>query len=296
VALRARQHRGVAEFENVAPESLFRLGEAHFDFQCFPVRGRDLTAPGSAVIFASRNRHQQSSDVGDRQTMVHVDMPQSVPRQRRNLRLLQVLNDRQTACGLDRGEAGDPVVEAPRQQDADHPVAECEGCRAEQRIDGGPEAILSRAERQAHPSASLDQQMAIDRRHVHHARLKLHAVLGMLHLKGTCMGENLGKQAGSGRRGVDHDEHCHRDVTRQGADQRQHRFYTAGGPSDHNHIAFRHCAPPLHPIKQNAPAGNSSSSIQTFFVPSSSRAAIARRSITSSAPSPTSMATASPWF
>jgi hypothetical protein len=77
--------------------------------------------------------------------MIDVDVLEGVAGHAGIQRVLGVLDHRDPAARLDRHQPGGAVVEGARQDHPDHPGRVLAGGAAEQRVDGGPVAVLPRA-------------------------------------------------------------------------------------------------------------------------------------------------------
>ena len=158
--------------------------------------GRRLAAPdvGLPEVFRDGLGHL----VG-RQDVIHQPGGDGAARHVAVLGGLRVLRDGQPAAAPDRPHAQGPVRAGPGKEDADRPLLPVFGQRAEEEVDGHPNAVLlDRLGQVEH--AIADAQVLIGRDDVHAVGFDRHAVLRLHDLHARVLGQQF-RQAGSRGRG-----------------------------------------------------------------------------------------------
>jgi hypothetical protein len=103
--------RGVRRLFDACIDRVLRLGDLHFDLH-HVWTGVVITGARAAV-----NRLQQGRDVGEREPMVDVHVPQRIERHGGKRRLVGILHDSDTAELLDGPQPGCAIVEVAGQDD-----------------------------------------------------------------------------------------------------------------------------------------------------------------------------------
>src|SRR5437879_5008365 len=106
----------------------------------------------------------------------------------------RVLDDHQSAPGLDSKGPGGAVIERPAQNYGDDPGAKIAGCAAEERIDRRPMAVLAGAFGEMN-AAVADQQMLIGWSHISFAGLDFLAIRWRNDRQRIAPGKNLSQRA-----------------------------------------------------------------------------------------------------
>lgn len=226
-----------------------RLAETHHAaFESRPIfaRNRDLDLDlfrHKVVPFFRRRPGEAREMCGDSargQTVIHIDVAQGVARHRRHDRVKRVLHDRHAAELFDGAKPRGSVVEVAGQNHADDTIAAGVRRRTEQRIDRRTEAVLFRSARDAQIIAALDEQVMIRRRDVDVRVLDALAVERVRRGQATGARQNLRQKAGSGRRGVQHDENRGGQIGGQPRDDLLQRLYAACGRAEYDDVTLRH--------------------------------------------------------
>ena len=98
--------------------------------------------PGRRILL--HERADQRADVAECHHVIDPAGRDGAARHAGRERLVGILRDRHAAAFTDRGNPRRAVVERPRQNHADHTRAVDTCGRSEERIDGGPHAVLGR--------------------------------------------------------------------------------------------------------------------------------------------------------
>jgi hypothetical protein len=171
--------------------------------------------------------------------MVDGHVLEGVARHARVQGVRRVLDDRHTAARLDRHQPGRAVVQGARHHHAHHPGGVRTGGAAEQRVDGGPVAVLVRAAGQVRVTGP-EQHMMVGRRDVDAAVLDRLAVLDVAGWQRAAPAQDVGHGTGPGRRHMEDHEHGRRQLGRQGRGQADERFDAAGRGADDHDVVVRH--------------------------------------------------------
>jgi len=152
-------------------------------------------------------------------------------------RLVGILHDRQPAVPLDGLKASGAVVERAGEHHPDHARAQAARGRAEERVDGGPGAVLARAVHQRQGRAAHDQ-VPIGRRHVDPAFAHRLAVSRVPRRQSAPLLQHVGEHAPVARGDVKHHQDGRRQVRRQLGDEREQRLDAARRSPDDDHVAL----------------------------------------------------------
>src|SRR5581483_3868850 len=207
---------------------------------------RDARALGFAAWHASSSLRRLARELGDdRRHLAHPedvvdrDAPDRAPRHALHQRVLEILRDRDATMALDRLEPGGAVVERAGEDDADHARALAHGRRAEERVDGRPEAILARATRHA-DGAVVEQEVMVRRRDVDASVREGLTVDGVRGRQRSGTAHHGGQGAGTLRGAVDGDEESRGQLLRKPAGEIQQSRHPSRRSANHHDVPGAH--------------------------------------------------------
>ena len=158
-----------------------------------------------------------------------------------NWAVLRVLRDGQPAAAPDRPHSQGPVRAGPGKEDADRPLLPIFRQRAEEEVDGHPNAVLLDRLGQIEDSVA-DAQVLIGRNDVNAVRLNGHGVLRLNDLHARVLGHEFRQQTRVGGRQVLDDDESRSAVGGHGREETLEGPQRTGRPAQPDHRDARRTA------------------------------------------------------
>ena len=200
--------------------------------------GRRLSAPdiGMPEVFQQRLGHPIR-----RKDVIDQSRGNRAARHRVELGRAGVLRDGQPAAAPDRPHAQRPVRAGPGKEDADRPLLPIFGQRAEEEVDGHPNAVLLDRLGQIEDSIA-DAQVLIGRNDVNAVRFDGHGILCLHDLHARVLGHEFRQQTRVGGRQVLDDNESRSAVGGHGREEILEGPQRTGRPAQPDHRDARRTA------------------------------------------------------